>query len=88
MTRKQHHRLHNRMHAMLIVLPQDYEPYGKEKDRKSDCSCGCRHYQKVEGQLGMDWGVCGSPKSHRYGLLTFEHQGCHKWEEDRREPIC
>lgn len=29
-----------------------------------------------------DWVICSNPESHRAGLLTFEHQGCFKFEED------
>jgi len=34
------------------------------------------------GFSSYDWGVCINPKSHRYGLLTFEHQGCPACEYD------
>ena len=43
---------------------------------KSDCSCGCKYFHELEGDNGMDWGVCFNPKSPRAGLLTFEHMGC------------
>lgn len=70
----------------LKVLPTDYEEYGGEvkrwKDPKlpyPDCSSGCRHFFSLDGDLGMDWGVCGNPQAPRSGLLTWEHQagfGC------------
>jgi hypothetical protein len=61
-------------------LPSDFKPYGK-RDRArtepcADCSCGCVHFLPLNGEVGMDWGVCANPKSPRAGLLTFEHQGC------------
>lgn len=58
-------------------MPEDYEPYG-DVDRwgHADCSCGCKFFAILEGTAGADWGVCTNPKSHRCGLLTFEHQGC------------
>jgi hypothetical protein len=47
-----------------------------------DCSCGCRHFLPLQGQLGHDWGVCANSKSPRAGLLTFEHQGCAEFEAE------
>ncbi len=58
----------------------DFEPFGSvnrdSEKGSSDCSGGCVHFLKLKGKLGFDWGVCSNPKSHRCGLLTFEHQGC------------
>jgi hypothetical protein len=34
------------------------------------------------GPASLDWGVCGNPRSHRAGLLTFEHQGCGEFEPE------
>jgi hypothetical protein len=65
-------------------LPGDYSPYGEAERVSNDCSCGCIHYYLLgarDGQpLGLDWGACANPKSHRCGLLTFEHQGCPAFE--------
>lgn len=73
--------LHERLWALCTKLESDYEPYGKEEERVHDCSCGCKHYLVLEGDLGMDWGICSNPKSPRKGLLTFEHQnGRHCFE--------
>lgn len=71
-------------------LPEDYVPYGSlerwpEDDpdaNGADCSCGCLWYAPLEGPLRSDWGVCTHPQSHRVGLLTFEHQGCRRFEMD------
>ena len=65
----------------------DYEPYGKCKRLKgttilSDCSGGCKWYHTLIGPAALDWGVCGNPRSHRAGLLTFEHQGCPEFEQE------
>ncbi len=61
--------------------PDDYEPYGFARRESGDCSCGCRFYLKLgDPVLSSDWGVCANPASHRAGLLTFEHQGCLKFE--------
>lgn len=70
--------------ALLWEL-DDYAPWGDVEDRRSDCSCGCRWFVEVRGQAGADWGVCTNPASHRCGLLTFEHQGCHQFEMDETE---
>lgn len=72
---------HQRLLKLVKTFPQDYEPFGKvtEYDRRNkwvDCSMGCKWFRPLEGELGMDWGVCTNVKSHRVGLLTFEHQGC------------
>lgn len=63
-----------------IKLPADYEPYGETERDHPDCSCGCKHFDPLPGDLGRDWGTCRSPKSHRSGMLTFEHQGCPEFE--------
>jgi hypothetical protein len=44
-----------------------------------DCSFGCGYFIPLRGSLGMNWGVCSNPESHRNGLLTNEHQGCLKF---------
>jgi hypothetical protein len=73
-------------------LPGDYRPWGEleREDPKApqgwwpDCSAGCRHYLVLQDagdqQISFDWGVCINPRSHRFGLLTFEHQGCPAFE--------
>lgn len=77
---------HDRLWKACKELPDDWSPYGKkerwEGNHKSDadCSSGCKFYYTLEARdgqgIGADWGVCANPKSHRCGLLTFEHQGC------------
>lgn len=75
---------------ILIKKPEDYQPWGKVKRWENenqdypDCSMGCKYYLKLEGSFGSDWGVCCNTKSHRCGLLTFEHQGCQKFELDKQ----
>ncbi len=80
---------HDELWAVCKLDVEDYEPYGKvdrdvaaEKYGAGDCSSGCRWFLELEGERGSDWGVCGSPRSHRKGLLTFEHQGCRAFEAD------
>lgn len=68
--------VHAYLTKILMVLPEDYEPYGKSQRDGLDCSSGCSHFLKLEGDLSSDWGVCCNSRSHRCGLLTFEHQGC------------
>jgi len=72
--------LHEHLLEIVERLPSDFEPYGRRKRLGPDCSCGCKHFLLLAGQLGYDWGVCAHPKSPRCGLLTFEHQGCPKFE--------
>ena len=69
-------RLHDLLHAVCRHLPTDFEPYGKRERNAADCSCSCRHFLKLPEPLSYDWGVCINPRGPRYGLLTFEHQGC------------
>ncbi len=76
---------HDELLKLVKHLDSDFEPYGKrsrEADYGPDCSCGCRYFVPLEGNLGLDWGVCVNPKSPRCGLLTFEHQGCKEFEDD------
>ncbi|MDQ3622132.1 MAG: DUF3027 domain-containing protein [Verrucomicrobiota bacterium] len=76
--------LHDLLWTVCRKLPTDFEPYG-ERDRDTagpcaDCSCGCRHFVPLAGDLGADWGICANAASPRSGLLTFEHQGCAQFE--------
>lgn len=76
--------LHEHLLGIVKKLPTDFEPYG-QRDRgtaapSEDCSCGCRHFIPLAGDLGNDWGVCANPNSPRCGLLTFEHMGCPQFE--------
>lgn len=69
--------------ALVAKLPTDFAPYGKRRRTGgADCSCGCRHFLKLRGELGYDWGVCANPNSPRAGFLTFEHMGCKAFEHD------
>lgn len=68
------------------LLPQDYQPWGNvdrdplDGEFMDDCSAGCVFYKSLfderHNRDDADWGVCCNPKSHRAGLLTWEHQGC------------
>src|SRR3990172_6130995 len=73
---------HQQLHSICRHLPTDFEPYGKRVRTGPDCSCGCRHFLKLPGELAFDWGVCLNPRSPRSGLLTFEHQGCEHFEAE------
>ena len=80
----------NAAHELLLRVvradERDYAPWGKivrwedPKRDYPDCSGGCKWYIELAGALGFDWGVCTNPASHRCGLLTFEHQGCERFE--------
>lgn len=73
--------LHEHLHSICRHLSSDFEPYGQRERDGADCSCGCKHFLKLPGKLGADWGVCANQLSPRAGLLTFEHQGCEQFEE-------
>ena len=77
---KQARAISRRLDSVLIDLPQDYTT-----DGNPDCSGGCKWFVELEEPLGADWGVCSNRRSHRAGLLTFEHQGCEAFEYGRRE---
>jgi hypothetical protein len=72
----EHDGAHDRLLGLAVEMESDFEPYGKRYRDAADCSCGCRHFARLEGSLGADWGVCMNKRSPRAGLLTFEHQGC------------
>lgn len=79
----EHGGAHARLLELAVEMEADFEPYGKrtrDGERWADCSCGCRHFAVLDGPLGADWGVCMNRRSHRAGLLTFEHQGCPAFE--------
>ena len=73
---------HQQLWQVCKRLPGDYEPYGTQERVMGDCSSGCKWYHTLTGEASYDWGVCGNPKSHRAGLLTFEHQGCPLCEQE------
>lgn len=77
---EKHAREHKHLWTFVKKLPTDFEPYGVRVRESSDCSCGCRYFMTLEGELGMDWGICSNPKSPRAGLLTFEHMGCPEFD--------
>jgi dihydroorotase-like cyclic amidohydrolase len=72
--------LHDQLLDAMAKHPADYAPWGAverwaDADKHyPDCSVGCKYFSALEGKLGYDWGVCTNKKSHRFGLLTFEHQ--------------
>lgn len=72
--------LHDELLDAMVKHPADYTPWGAverwadNNKHYPDCSMGCKHYKTLSGELGYDWGVCINKKSHRLGMLTFEHQ--------------
>ena len=75
-------RAHDKLWLAVICRPMDFEPYGLRVRDGDDCSCGCVHFLKLEEELRFDWGVCSNPRSHRCGLLTWEHMGCPQFESN------
>ena len=78
---------HKELWKVCKKLPSDFEDYGKRSrdDGGADCSMGCKFFHELKGEAGMDWGICGNPKSPRAGLLTFEHQGCELFKYGERK---
>ncbi len=84
--------LHQALLERVVRLQTDYRDYGGEivrwetpEQAYPDCSCGCRHFAALKGQLGASWGVCTKLDGPRFGLLTFEHQaGMQCFEVDPR----
>jgi len=87
------------LRSVMIISPKDYVPWGEVEPKCCcDCLCGCAYALWLEDVgkqlLSMDrrrrrsrkprWCVCTNPRSHRCGLLTFEHQGCQKFSRIRR----
>ncbi|MFB6344205.1 MAG: hypothetical protein ABEK50_00325 [bacterium] len=68
-----------RLEDIWETHPKDYEPYGEQERGPHDCSQGCLFYLKLAGEFSSDWGICVNQNSHRYGKLTFEHQGCRQF---------
>lgn len=68
---------HDTLMALVKHLPTDNDSQGM------DCSCNCRFFLKLRGELGYDWGVCANPNSPRAGLLTFEHMGCKNYDSKK-----
>lgn len=77
--------MHEQLLAIMKKLPSDFQPWGERERDGSDCSCGCKHFLTLKGELGYDWGICACSKSPRAGLLTFEHQGCTEFETDKED---
>ena len=77
------------LHLKLWSVCRDQEAYKAGTDtndhEKPDCSCGCIHFLPLEGEIGMDWGVCSCKESSRAGLLTFEHMGCDSFEKGKED---
>jgi hypothetical protein len=68
--------MHEKLWQIVRRLDTDYEPYGKAERDGSDCSCGCRHFVKLDGDLGDDWGVySNSRRSWAPELLNETERG-------------
>ncbi len=82
---------HEALLQIAVRRPEDYAPWGNVERWANpalaypDCSADCRFALDVAGDLANDWVICTNPKSHRAGLLTFEHQGCQKYEPRAQE---
>jgi hypothetical protein len=76
--------------SIVVRRPTDFEPYGyrhtDDREHGGDCSCECKWFIGLEGNLAFDWGVCTNPRSPRAGLLTWEHMGCPEYEPGEIPP--
>ena len=63
-------------HEQLWEVCRDTKEYEEGKTQEMPGCFACKWYHKLEGDRGMDWGVCYNKKSPRAGLLTFEHMSC------------
>jgi hypothetical protein len=54
--------MHEKLWQVVRRLDTDYEPHGKAERDGSDCSWGRRHFIKLAGDLGDDWGVCSNSR--------------------------
>jgi hypothetical protein len=71
------------LHKRLLQVVRDQDAHSWVANHElPDCSCGCKWFVELAGEVGLDWGVCSCPKSPRAGLLTFEHQGCKEFKYD------
>jgi hypothetical protein len=65
--------LHNSLSRICKNLPTDFQPWG-ERDRDAewgpDCSCGCKFFLKLPGQLGNDWGVCWNAEHRLLKIIS------------------
>lgn len=59
--------LHKHLLTIYRRLPSDYQPYGERERDGADCSCGCKHFLKLPGKLGMDWACAPIPPAHAQG---------------------
>lgn len=73
------------LHETLWSICRDKSSYQENGSILPDCSCSCKFFQKLAGDVGYDWGVCSNAKSLRSGLLTFEHMGCEHFESETRD---
>jgi hypothetical protein len=76
-------------HLQLWQVCRNQEDYDAGTDTKDhelpDCSCGCKFFHPLLGEVKSDWGICSQPQSPRAGLLTFEHMGCQYFERGNVE---
>jgi hypothetical protein len=78
---------HEQLWLICLRKPGDYESYGQRKRLMAGqivggCSGECKWYHTLSGAASLDWGVCGNPRSHHAGLLTFEHLGYPEFEQE------
>ncbi|MFH8503423.1 hypothetical protein [Streptomyces flaveolus] len=71
-------RCHARWRASLNRLTAQ----SGHRDEGYDAQCGgCRFWIASSGQLGRDYGACGSPGSSFDGRVRLEHDGCESFAD-------
>jgi hypothetical protein len=55
-------------------------PSYREKWYLQQCG-GCRYWIALNGQVGLDYGVCSHAASTFDGQVRFEHDGCNAFTE-------
>lgn len=78
MTPKEYRSCHDRWWRALPAKPASFpDNHRVHRLYKDGHQCGgCAFYLALEGSLGMDWGVCGNPKSAHDASVVFEHHSC------------
>ncbi len=58
------------------------QPDAPEEWVESQCMF-CAYYLALPGKFAFDWGVCSNAKSPMDGRVTFEHDGCDEFIQDK-----
>jgi hypothetical protein len=79
MTKPERHACHERWCEMGQATPKEGTKEYALYEEGKQCG-GCAFFIALTSDLGMDWGVCGNPKSKNDGKVIFEHSTCLHYE--------